>query len=424
MNLSSAERFLEIPPVKAGISLGALGLIGSLVTHPEIDDLALKLVTIVVIILFVAIPWVMTLDGFLRDLRPPLRPDGAVLLAWRPRRVAVVLSWIGLVVAVVGTVSFGVLLGVEHAGRNVELAAVVAGVGVVIATVLPRLSSAWSSRAGTVAICPDGAIITGQGGKDNLPVPVEDLRHLGRDQEVARSLPRGVRTGIGHGVRWRPGAREAIGRWAAGGFSPTFVETRRFGLDPAWSQDPRVHVPPLIERLRRSIFYAWGSVLLAGFGGMFVWGIATGAAPWWMVVVLGWMPVVGLFIFLPRIVTSLRSERLLAGVTEQGWFDILHRRHLIPWEQIDRIEVHDLVVTVVTRPRAPRVHDLHLGGDREDHTDGHQPSWSANVRTSFRVTRPAGADELAYPPSTDTVFLAKTADRHGYAQVTWKDEPR
>ncbi|MDN5821785.1 MAG: hypothetical protein L0H39_09880, partial [Brachybacterium sp.] len=242
--------------------------------------------------------------------------------------------------------------------------------------------------------------------------------------EVGRSLLAGAGAGLGPGVRWRPGAQEAVRRWAADGFSPTFEETRRFGLDPAWSPDPRVDVTPLLERLRRSVFYAWGSVLMAGFGGIFVWGIATGEAPWWLVVLFGWMPVVGLAVFLPRIVTSLRSTRPLAGATELGWFDIHHGRRLIPWEQVDRIDVHARVVTVVLLPRAPRDHDLTLGGERPDHTDRRRPTWSANVHTSLRVSRPAGTAELTYPPSTDTVSLATWAERHGCAQVTWTEEAR
>lgn len=422
--MSATQRLMESPPVKAGFSLGALGLIGSIATHPEVDDPALTLAIIVVIVLFAALPWVMTLDGFLRDLRPPRRPDGAVLIAWRPRRGAVVLSWVGLVAAVLGTVDFGALLGVEHPPRSVVRVGVVAAVGVTIATVLPRLSRTWSSNQGTVAICPGGMIVTGHGGEGGSQVPIEDLRWVGLDREVGRSLPAGAGAGLGPGVRWRPGAQEAVRRWAADGFSPTFEETRRFGLDPAWSPDPRVDVTPLLERLRRSVFYAWGSALLAGFGGIFVWGIATGEAPWWLVVLFGWMPVVGLAVFLPRIVTSLRSTRPLAGATELGWFDIHHGRRLIPWEQVDRIEVHGRVVTVVLLPRAPRVHALHHDGDRRDRTGGRQPSWSASVRTSIRVSRPAGTAELSYPPSTDTVSLATWAERHGCAQVTWTEEAR
>ncbi|ATG51812.1 hypothetical protein CFK38_09970 [Brachybacterium vulturis] len=422
MNASMAQRLMQMPPVRAGFSLGALGLIGTITTHPEMDDLALTLVIIVVIVLFAALPWVWTLDGFLRDLRPPRRPDGAVLIAWRPRRAAVALSWVGLVAAVLGTVGFGALLGVEHSARFVAISGVAAAVGVIVATVLPRLSRAWSTSQGTVAICPGGLIVTGHGGRGSSQVLLEDLRRVRLDREVDRSLPAGAGNGLGPGVRWRPGAQEAIGRWSTEGFSPTFEETRRFGLEPAWSPDPRVDATPLLARLRQSVFYAWGSVLLAGFGGIFVWGIATGEAPWWLVVLFGWMPVVGLAVFLPRIFTSLRSAQPFAGATELGWFDILHRRRLIPWEQIDRIEVHARVVTVVLLPRAPRV--LNFDRDRGDRPGRRRPAWSASVRTSIRVSRPAGTDELTYPPSTDTVSLATWAERHGCAQVTWKEEVR
>ncbi|MDN5901443.1 MAG: hypothetical protein L0H74_15440, partial [Brachybacterium sp.] len=143
--MSATQRLMESPPVKAGFSLGALGLIGSIATRPEVDDPALTLVIIVVIVLFAALPWVMTLDGFLRDLRPPRRPDGAVLIAWRPRRGAVVLSWVGLVAAVLATVGFGALLGVEDSARLVVLSGALAAAGVTLATVLPRLSRAESS---------------------------------------------------------------------------------------------------------------------------------------------------------------------------------------------------------------------------------------------------------------------------------------
>lgn len=349
---TSDERFYRWPPVKGTLSVALLALMGLMAR--DIDDLGLVLGVELVILIPGGYVWWVTLEGFLRDLRPPDQLRGGTPVAWRPRRAAIAMSWLGLLITVIATPIFGAVTADTYSGPAFfgSLAATV--IGLLLATFLPRRSQTRSLRTGSVAVSPEGVVITNQGGQEAAALPFSDLPALGQSDVVSRSLPGQAGAALGPQVSWRPGARLAIQRWASEGFLPTSDETRSLHLDPAWSPDPRAHEPTRAQRWGNLLFNAWMVIMLAGFGavivGVVVQAGTLGDGNWFVLLIFGIPSLAVAPVFGVRAVRSLRTVHHDADVSEHGWYDILHGRGIIPFEQIDRIEVHDRAVSVHVPP--------------------------------------------------------------------------
>ena len=55
---------------------------------------------------------------------------------------------------------------------------------------------------------------------------------------------------------------------------------------------------------------------------------------WFVLLAFGWIPVVGVPLFVVQAIRAVRRERDDAGVSRHGWFDVLHDRGLIPVDQL------------------------------------------------------------------------------------------
>lgn len=334
--MSANERFYNWPPVKGTLSVALLLGMGWLARG--IDDLAMILAIEAVILLAAVYVWSTTLSGFLRDLRPPDGPDGLLTVASRPRPLAVALSWAGLVLTAVATP----IAGAAFAGpapaplRAVVLAAALAGL--IVATALPSRSRRRSARAGGIGVSTRGvrAISTEHPDEEPEPFPELSARRPEPD-EIRESLGR-LEALVAPDVRWHPGAREAVARWMTEGFLPTLVETRALHLDAAWSPDPRTREPTRAVRWGRFVRSLWMALIMAFFGvllfGALVMEGTLRDGNWFVLLAFGWIPVVGVPLFVVQAIRAVRRERHDAGVSRHGWFDVLHDRGLIPVDQL------------------------------------------------------------------------------------------
>ncbi|MGP9844115.1 hypothetical protein [Brachybacterium sp. 107] len=332
----SDARFYDWPPARGTLSVAVL--LGTGFLAREIDDLAMILAIEAVILLAAVSIWSMTLSGFLRDLRPPDGPDGMIAVASRPRRAAVALSWAGLILtAIAAPIAGAVLAGPTPAPlRIVVLAAALAGL--IVATALPRRSRKRSARAGGIGVSTQGVRVISPEHHDEETEPFPELSaQRPENDEIHESLDR-LEAVAAPDVRWHPGAREAVARWMADGFLPSLDETRSLHLDPAWCPDPRSHEPTRMQRWGSGMRSLWMALIMAFFEVILVGAVlAEGTlrdGNWFVLLVFGWIPVVGVPIFVVQAVRAVRRERHDAGVSRHGWFDVLHDRGLIPFDQV------------------------------------------------------------------------------------------
>lgn len=225
---------------------------------------------------------------------------------------------------------------------------------------------------------------------------------------------------LGRRVRWRPGARAAVQRWADEGFAPTAAEVRQLHLEPAWSPDPEVQRPSAWSRWSSAAMLGWATLLCALLAAAMIWAVTAGETQWWILPVLGWAPLLAIWILVPRMLRILRTdERRAAAVTEAGWMDHLHGQGLVPWEHIDRIEVRDRHTLVVSRAEAPPFRDRDLG-NRVNHrltSEGQQRSEQFRIPSAGPLFREIGSRHLHYPPQTHAFEIAEEAERLGGATV-------
>lgn len=354
------ERFYNWPPVKGTLSVALLVGMGFLAR--EIDDLTLILAVEAVILLGAVYIWSTTLSGFLRDLRPSDGPDGMIAVASRPRRVAVALSWGGLVLAAVATP----IVGAAVAGptpvplKVVVIAAALAGL--IVATALPSRSRKRSARAGGIGVSTEGVRVISPAHPHRGPEPFPTCPAQRPGAEEIRVRLDRLETLAPPDVRWHHGAREAVARWLADGFLPSFEETSTLHLDPVWSPDPRSHEPTRAQRWGRFSSSLWMAVIVALFGAAILGALIVEGrlrdGNWFLLLAFGWIPVVGVPIFVIQAVRAVRPVRHDAGVSRHGWFDVLHGRGLIPFDEIsgmrktaDGLEVQLGTGTLMYPPR-------------------------------------------------------------------------
>lgn len=330
------ERFASWPPVRGTLSVALL--VGTGFLAREIEDLALILALEAVVLLAAVYIWSTTLSGFLRDLRPPDGPEGLITVASRPRPAAVALSWGGLVLAAVATP----IAGAAFAGptpaplRAAVLAAALAGL--IVATALPSRSRKRSASAGGIGVSAEGVRVGSPAHRNDETVPFPELPARQPDTDEVRASMDRLETQVAAEVRWCPGAREAVARWMADGFLPTLAETRALHLDPAWSPDPRSHEPTRTQRWGSFVRSLWMALIMAFFGVIIVGAVLVEGTlrdgNWFVLLAFGWIPVVGVPIFVVQAIRAVRRVRHDAGVSRHGWFDVLHDRGLIPFDQV------------------------------------------------------------------------------------------
>lgn len=322
MSPNAATALLSVPPIRGFFAILFLLLVPTcLVAVGEPGRWGMRLGATVVVLLLGSLIWAVTLTGFLRDVGPPPRRDGAVSLAWRPRRGAVMISWIALVIGVLSALTFPTLLAPEPGlPRAVTMLALMAlaALGLALASLLPRTSRRYATAAGTVAAGPAGLILTPPHHAEEVTIPYAQLRGLHAEDRVIASLPASVpdslADSLGRSVRWRPGALDAVQRWADEGFAPTLGEVRTLGLDPAWSPDPDAFLPTRRQRWISLLPLLWADTVLLGLLAALIGGGLTGKLPVWGVLVFGAVCVVGLVSLLPRTVRQARA----GGVREES----------------------------------------------------------------------------------------------------------
>ncbi|MGO2993251.1 hypothetical protein [Brachybacterium alimentarium] len=358
--LTADERFYRWPPVKGVLSVALL--LGAGFLAREIDDLTLVLAVECVLLVAAVYVWATTLSGFVRDLRPPVGPGRVITVASRPRRAAIALSWTGLVLTALAMPAAGAALAGPAPASVIAPLLAVALSGLGVATALPGLSRRRSAQAGGIGVSTRGVHVLSvehhHAAALALPARAEERRS---EQEIARQLER-LDASLGPGVHWHPGAREAVTRWMVDGFLPSVEETGTLHLDPAWSPDPRSHEPTRVQRWSRFAINVWAAAVVAGFGAILYGALIQEGTlrdgNWFVLVVFGWMPVVGVPIFVVQAVRAVRRVRHDAGVSAKGWFDVLHGRGLIPFDQItglrataDGLDLRLLTGTLTYPPR-------------------------------------------------------------------------
>lgn len=304
---STAMFFLSMPPVRGFVALLFLVMVTAMPAQAGELGVGSRIALGIFALLLGTAVWVYTLRGFLRDVREPRRLGEAVIVANRPRRIARLLSWSALAAVVLEGLLFGLLIGRDDPDWALPLIVLTFPVVLAIASLLPRLSRRYADGAGVVAVAPHGMIVVRGRGEPGAVLPWASLQ--GHD----------ATTDLGRRVRWRPGARDAVQRWADEDFAPTVNEARKLHLEPTWSPDPEALAPPARAR--------WSSIALTGgatlvsvlLGGAMIWAVAAEEAQWWILVVLGWAPLLGFVILAPRLVRILRTdERPVAEATDAG----------------------------------------------------------------------------------------------------------
>lgn len=252
------------------------------------------------------------------------------------------LSWAGLALVAVATPIAGAAFASPTHLVVLVLAAAAALVGLMVVTLLPRSSRERVAREGGVSVSAQGVRVTSPD-HENVDLEVFPATAAQRrgDEEIRASLDQ-IEGLCAPDVRWHPGAREAVARWMGEGFLPTFDEARTLGLDPVWSPDPRSQERTPAMRRMIGALYGGAAFLVACFGVFSALSlIAMGLlyeGTWFVPVGLGVISAAGAAFLMVRAVRAMRSARRDAGVSARGWFDVLHGRGLILFDQINGIE--------------------------------------------------------------------------------------
>lgn len=309
-----AQALLSLPPVRGVLSVIFLVILVSAASMPGEHGAAMRAVGGLAVLLLGAPIWAATLAGFVRDVRRPHQTERTVVVASRPRPVAAAISWIALGAFVIGTIGFGLVTGMGGPDRATTLCLLAAVAGLPIATVLPRLSRWLADGAGVVAVSEHGVHVIARPGEEAAPIPWDRLGPIGRTslhngtpspgagpaERPAADLPRDAGRELGRRVRWHPGARAAVSRWAREGFAPTAAEVRELRLYAEWSADPAAHEPGRWSRGRRAIELAWALLVCLGLLATLIWLVVIGTSPWWILPAFGWAPLLGIWLLVPR----------------------------------------------------------------------------------------------------------------------------
>lgn len=301
MSAYGAEELFGVPPVRGGVSILALMGLGYLPFELERADLSLRIAIAAVIVLMATYIWAWTLQGLVRDLMPPRDADGSTLLAYRPHPAATVIAPIALVLGVITTVWWAANAGSDQAvpgSPSVTAATAVLGLG--LATALPRLSRRSTLCSGTVAARQEGLLVTTERSLEPRLIPYDTIA----------ADPSAADAALGPQVRWRPGAREAVARWAVEGFAPTYAEVRALGLDGRCSPDPRAWLPTVGQRLHEAGQKAYFAVIMGVMTAAIVYAGTDPSIPWWSVVLFGGGCLLLCLFFLFQAVTALRGPGL------------------------------------------------------------------------------------------------------------------
>jgi hypothetical protein len=409
MSQDTALALLRIPPVRGSASLLFLFMVTALPLQQ--GDLGLwgRLGLGVLAVMLGTAVWVSTLRGFLRDVREPRRVGEAVVVAHRPRRAARFLSWVALGVVVLDGLWLGAVAGTDVPDAVLVPALLAFVVALPVASLLPRLSRWYADGGGRLAVSPRGLTVVPDGaGAELLP--------------WGSVSPHEALAGLSRRVRWRPGARAAVERWAEEGFTPTAAEVHGLHLEPAWSADPEAVRVSWPDRVGAVALQGWALLACGLLSAAMIWATATGHGSWWTLLLFGWAPVLGTVILAPRVVRILcTGERRPARVTPGGWVDHLHGQGLVPWERLDRIEVRERHTLLVSRVDAPPFRDRDLGNRLNAGLDHAMESWPASRRipSAGPLFREIGPRHLSYPPETRAFALAEEAERLGRVEVRW-----
>ena len=408
---------LSIPPVRGVLSVLFLLILGAVPFGDGDKGVGFRIAVTLVVLMLGTIIWASTLTGFHREVREPRRLGEAVIVANRPRGVAIVVSWIALALTVSGLVAVGIFASLDAPGWVLAPVMLTVLIALPTATALPRLSRLYADGAGVVAVSPSGLMITQGHDEIRHPVPWEQIGVVRQAPYAAAFLGRPA-DGLGAGVRWRPGAQQAVTRWAAEGFAPTAAEVRALRLEAHWSPDPNALAPSRSRRWLNIASLAWALVacILLLIGILAV--IAQGSDSWWVGLLLVWAPILGIAILAPRLVRVLRTdEARSATITAQGWFDILHGQGLVPWANIERIEVLDRHTVVITWPDVPPFRDQDLGNRLNRRLEITSIGSHGAIPSAGPLFREVGPHNLPYLPETRAFELAAEAEKVGGVDV-------
>lgn len=408
---------LSIPPVRGILSVLFLLILGSVPFGEGDKGVGFRIAVTLVVLMLGTIIWASTLIGFHREVREPRRLGEAVVVANRWRRVAIIVSWIAIVLTVIALIAFGICASLDAPGWMLASVMLTVLIALPTATALPWLSRRYADGAGVVAVSPSGLTITQGHGELRDPVPWELIGVVRQAPYAAESLGRPA-DGLGARVRWRPGAQQAVARWAEEGFAPTAAEVRALRLEANWSPDPEASAPSRSSRWIGTASCAWAlsACVLLLIGILAV--IAQGSDSWWIGLLLVWAPVLGIAILAPRLARLLRTaESRSATITSQGWFDILHGQGLVPWEHIERIEVLERHTVVITWPDVPPFRDQDLGNRLNRRLETTRIGSAGAIPSAGPLFREVGPHNLPYRPETRAFELAAEAEEVGGIDV-------
>lgn len=416
---------LSLPPARGVLSVMFLAL-APLGLMADMDMGAPGRVALSLVMVLLGAPiWAWTLAGFWKDVSRPDHGDRSVVLAKRPRRLAVAVSWVALGVVVIAVPTFTISTRPEMPEELAIGSLLAVLVGLPTASLLPMLSRWYVIRGGTVSVERQGLVVRSPRQKPR-GVRLWRLEDLGEEPRVLEAMPDGTGDGLAPGVRWRPGARDAVLRWAAEGFDPTFEEARALGLRGEWSSDPRASAETWRSKAGVILFLGWAVILCGLLAGGILYFVARGDSPWWILPVLGWAPVLGLAILGRRLLRVLRHTaqpgRPPARVTEEGWVDLLHEQGLIRWEHITHLMVRGHEVLLVATEDAPPFRDRDLGNRLNDRVEGwaersRVPVPSAGLGVGGPGLWGVGERHLSYPPESNASAVADEAEALGRIPV-------
>ena len=422
MSPGSAMALLSLPPVRGAAALLFLVLVGSV---PFMDDSDLGILARLGLggaLVTLGTPiWVMTLQGFWRDVRLPEGEGRTVILALRHRGLAVVLSWTALAITIGCGLALGSMLRWGFGSPLLEAPVLLLPLLTVpVASVLPALSRRWALGAGTVTVSPAGLTVNAGRDTPSHTVSWPSVGEVRAEERVVDALcgdpARDLVHGLGRRMRWRPGARAAVARFARDGFAPTAEDVRLLGLNAAWSEDPDAARPSRAGRLVPIAVYLWVVLVCAMM--LIGVGIVTtqGEAPWWALALFTLLPLFVLVIIVPRLLRVLRRADA-AQVTRKGWLDRHHQQGLIPWERIERIHVRAGDVLVVLTPDAPELVDRDLGNRMNARVEAAIEITPVRIRSAGAGFREVQGRSLAYPQSTGAYALVSDAEEIGGVAV-------
>lgn len=417
MSPRTAMGCLSIPPVRGVLSVLFLLILGSVPFGDGDQGVGFRIAVTLVVLMLGTIIWASTLIGFHRDLREPRRLGEAVIVANRSRRLAIIVSWIALGSTVIGLIAFGICVSLDVPVGVLAAVMLTVLIALPTATALPWLSRRYADGAGVVAVSPSGVTITRGHGEIRDPLPWEGIAPVREARCAAESLGRPA-DGLGARVRWRPGAQQAVARWAEEGFAPTAAEVHALRLEANWSPDPEALAPSRSGRWIgiASRVWALSACILLLIGILAV--IAQGSDSWWIGLLLVWAPVLGIAILAPRLMRLLRAdESRSATITSQGWFDILHGQGLVPWESIERIEVLERHTVVITWPDVAPFRDQDLGNRLNRRLEATRIGSAGAVPSAGPLVREVGPHTLPYGPETRAFELAAEAEEVGGIDV-------